>query len=909
MQFRDFSGQTFGNYTLIELIGQGGMGTVYRARQTNLNVDRAVKVLPAEFAKQPGYVERFNREAETAAALEHPNIVPVFDYGTQRGNTYLVMRLLTGGTLSDRMIQRHQSKNPLPSLGEVAQMLQQVASGLDYAHKRGVIHRDIKDSNIMFDDQGNAYIADFGIAKLMDATTGLTSTGMTIGTPTYMPPEQWRNEELTPAADQYALGVLVYRLLSGQPPFAAATPFQLMHKHLYEDAEAVHVIRDDLSPEITEVLAQAMAKDAEDRYPSVGAFAHAFSRAVAADSGVANGFFTEPVNRKKIDRTLLAPPTPSGTRSRPSISLPTIDPRSVDRRYVFGGVIAIALVLIGLMGALALNSNSSTDTTPEVIAQINTDLPTDTLAPTVESSPTLIETIISPTFTFTPTITFTPSATSTVRPTASIRGAGLIFTANGTTSSEVIEGEAIDAKREARYLIADGGQNAEQPAVLYLMPDTALTIDDIDENDLDLLLEPEGAVFIENGQYAQNGVLVILKEDRNVRFTSNSACLSVAYRPFTKQVTFSCYDGQCQLQITDQEHQLTEGQQFTIDLNRLDETIDDSTPIDYAEALRFYDLTRDLRDLQAIPACLIALVDSDQDQVFGDSDQCPDQVGSRATNGCGSTLTATPDGTQRTPTRTPSDQRATSTPRPTQAGDRDFDGVADPIDACPDQGSQGHGVDRRGCPIVPTAVGQDSDGDGIPDSRDACPRRGNEGQGVDSTGCPNPTPIPDTDGDGIPDPSDSCPRRGNEGHGIDSTGCPNPPPPADSDGDGVIDPNDACPNQGSVGYGVYGNGCPILDADGDGVPDPNDSCPNQGSNGYGVDGSGCPLPPPDRDGDGVPDPSDSCPDEGDQGYGIHGNGCPVIPPDSDGDGTPDPEDSCPFDPGPPQNSGCPGHIP
>ena len=281
MSFENLSGQMLGSYELRELLGQGGMGAVYRAVQANLKRDVAVKILPVMLAQQSGYLERFNREAEIAAALQHPHIVPIIDYGMQRGISYVVMRLLTGGSLAQRLNQRIGDREPLPSLGEVAQMLNQLASALDYAHEQGVIHRDIKTSNIMFDNQGNAYVVDFGIAKLQGASQNLTSTGVTLGTTAYMPPEQWRSEILTPAADQYAMGIVLYILLTGRIPYESDTPGGLMYKHFNEMPVPPQQFRTDLPANVANVINRALAKKPEDRYPNMRAFAQDFQRAIA----------------------------------------------------------------------------------------------------------------------------------------------------------------------------------------------------------------------------------------------------------------------------------------------------------------------------------------------------------------------------------------------------------------------------------------------------------------------------------------------------------------------------------------------------------------------------------------------------------------------------------------------------
>lgn len=281
MSVQNLSGQRLGQYELREMLGVGGMGAVYRGYQASLKRFVAVKVLAANLVEQPGAVERFNREAETSAALEHPNIVHVYDYGTQDSISYLVMQLLTGGSLAARIARGVQ----LPSLDEIAALLKQLASALDYAHSRGVIHRDIKPSNVMFDNHGNACFVDFGIAKLAETTHSLTGEGAVIGTPAYMAPEQWRAENLTPAADQYALAATIYTLTAGHPPFEAPTPYALMHKHLYETPTPLHRAQPHLPDALTPVITRALAKDPSDRFPSVTALAQAFESAVSGSAG------------------------------------------------------------------------------------------------------------------------------------------------------------------------------------------------------------------------------------------------------------------------------------------------------------------------------------------------------------------------------------------------------------------------------------------------------------------------------------------------------------------------------------------------------------------------------------------------------------------------------------------------
>ncbi|MCC6799031.1 MAG: serine/threonine-protein kinase, partial [Anaerolineae bacterium] len=300
MEIDNLSGRQLGPYELHELLGVGGMGVVYRAYQPKLKRWVAIKVLSTMTLRRVNYVERFHREAETAGSLEHRHIIPIYDYGTERGTYYVVMRLLEGGTLDERMAQHVHTDTPLPSLGEIADVLDQLASALDYAHSRGVIHRDIKPSNIMFDTQGSAYIVDFGIAKLLETTETLTRSGVSLGTPVYMSPEQWRAEALGPATDQYALGGMAYTLVTGHLPFEVPTAYAQMHKHLHEDPIPPRVYRPELPEALGEVLAIAMAKDPDDRFPTVTAFANALTEVILEDPGEYTGYFAGPLLKKPL---------------------------------------------------------------------------------------------------------------------------------------------------------------------------------------------------------------------------------------------------------------------------------------------------------------------------------------------------------------------------------------------------------------------------------------------------------------------------------------------------------------------------------------------------------------------------------------------------------------------------------
>ena len=262
-----------GRYEVLAEIGQGGMGTVYRALDRSMGREVAVKWLVPSFGADPSFVTRFQREAQLVARLEHPYIVPIYDVGEQGGRPYLVMRLLTGGTLRDRL------PRPEFRVAEFLVAIHQVAAALDAAHERQIVHRDLKPANILFDDRGTAILSDFGIAKALDDPTRLTQTGM-IGTPTYMSPEQFTGQGIGPPVDQYALAVVVFEALSGQLPFNGNTA-QLMYQHVHEPPPDLHQMDGRFPAGAAAVINKALAKDPAGRFATVTDFSGALRRALA----------------------------------------------------------------------------------------------------------------------------------------------------------------------------------------------------------------------------------------------------------------------------------------------------------------------------------------------------------------------------------------------------------------------------------------------------------------------------------------------------------------------------------------------------------------------------------------------------------------------------------------------------
>src|SRR5574341_103137 len=246
-------------YEIVKELGRGGMAIVYRAKEKQLDREVAVKVLPFSLAFDAEFVERFQREARTAARLEHPNIIPIYRVGRSGRCIYFVMKFLRGTSLSDVIAE----KGALP-VHELKKMLKETAGALGYAHKNGIVHRDIKPDNIMFDESGHAVVTDFGIAKAGTGTR-LTGTGMAIGTPHYMSPEQARAQKLDGRSDLYSLGVVAYQCLTGSVPFDGEDAFSIGYKHITEPLP-LPPLKTAEHRAVYEVIKKMMAKAPEERF-------------------------------------------------------------------------------------------------------------------------------------------------------------------------------------------------------------------------------------------------------------------------------------------------------------------------------------------------------------------------------------------------------------------------------------------------------------------------------------------------------------------------------------------------------------------------------------------------------------------------------------------------------------------
>jgi len=280
MQPDSLIGRSVDKYEIVDLIAHGGMATVYKARQPSIGRTVAIKVIDPEFAKDPTLMQRFRREVELIAELQHPHILPVYDYGEIDGRPYIVMAYMPGGSVHDLIAAPGDILLP-----NVLKIIDQTADALDYAHQQGVIHRDLKPSNILLDRSGNAHLADFGIAKVLGEDSQQLTGDKIIGTLSYMAPEMFKRDPITPAVDVYALAVTLYQMLTGETPYQGDTA-QIIGAHLHEPIPDPRLKRPDLPEDVTDVLHKAMAKYPDERTPSAGQLARELHRAIEQPSDV-----------------------------------------------------------------------------------------------------------------------------------------------------------------------------------------------------------------------------------------------------------------------------------------------------------------------------------------------------------------------------------------------------------------------------------------------------------------------------------------------------------------------------------------------------------------------------------------------------------------------------------------------
>lgn len=430
-------GKRLGRYRVEALVGEGGMALVFRAHDPHLHRTVALKVVHPRLSPDPAFVARFLREARAVAGLQHPHLLPLHDFGEQRGVAYLVMPFITGGTLEERLTRPR-------TVADVLTLLRPIAAALDYAHGQGVVHRDVKPSNILLTAQGDPLLADFGIAKVAGSHS-LTETGITVGSALYMAPEQAQGRPLDGRADLYALAVVLYEALTGQPPFPVEendTPFSLALRQISTPPPSPVAVNPALPASITPVLLRALAKAPDERFPTGATLFAALDEALAGSDAHRLQVIPTPTraDARATGRTRVSADTVPATPAmpvRPLDRLVALRRRSTAATWIAIGVMAGLLLScltgIGFVGLRAAASRSvavtpsatnraAVPTAPAraaVLSHTVTPLPTLVRPPTPTAQPAL--NALAPAATPTVTPMPRPTATPTLPPTPTLR--------------------------------------------------------------------------------------------------------------------------------------------------------------------------------------------------------------------------------------------------------------------------------------------------------------------------------------------------------------------------------------------------------------------------------------------------------------------------------------------------------
>ena len=404
----DLIGRTLGQYRIIEQLGKGGMATVFKAFQPSLERYVAIKVLPPYFAHEDGFSQRFVREAKAIAKLDHPHILPIYDFGQDGDISYIAMKYVEAGTLKDC------DPNCPMSLEQAAEVISQTASALDYAHEQGVVHRDIKPANILLDRGQWVLLSDFGLARMVEGSQQLTASGVGVGTPAYMAPEQGQGRRVDGRADIYSLGIVLYEMLTGRVPYEAETPLAVVLKHVTEPLKMPRLVNPEIPESVELVILKSLAKEPDDRYQTAGEMATRLCNAIedarflAGDSPFGTPSTVEILRQAEQTATeTVQPPIPKpeplrqvpaatdAPADRPTVAEVADEPKpkpskgkSEDERdkrripwwvYALGATVIVALLAVG--AGFIFGWFGADDLEPTVTATVLVSQPTSTPKP------------------------------------------------------------------------------------------------------------------------------------------------------------------------------------------------------------------------------------------------------------------------------------------------------------------------------------------------------------------------------------------------------------------------------------------------------------------------------------------------------------------------------------------------
>ncbi|OGO49842.1 MAG: hypothetical protein A2Z30_08320 [Chloroflexi bacterium RBG_16_64_43] len=369
------AGETVGPYRVIEQLGQGGMATVYKAYHPALDRYVALKVLHPAFREDASFLMRFQREAKVIAKLEHPHIVPIYDYAEHLGQPYLVMKFIEGETLKARL-----ARGPLAP-DEALRILQAVGAALTHAHRQGILHRDIKPSNILLTPSGEVYLADFGLARIAELGATTLSADMLLGTPHYISPEQGQGRrDLDAGTDIYSLGVVLYEIVVGRVPFTADTPFSIVHDHIFKPLPLPRTVNPRVPEAVERVLLRALAKERADRHADVDSLVSAFVESVRGGSTTPRPAATTAVKGKQG--------VPPARPPAAAVGAAAGKPAARKTPWWVWLLAAVGLCLCLGVAALLLSTNREGDATPTAPAEAVATLPGEIPAkPSEDASP------------------------------------------------------------------------------------------------------------------------------------------------------------------------------------------------------------------------------------------------------------------------------------------------------------------------------------------------------------------------------------------------------------------------------------------------------------------------------------------------------------------------------------------